>query len=167
MSTIVVEGVEVDTRHWINGERVASAATFTDVSPIDEAPLGEIAAGGPAEVDAAVRAARAAFPAWAVLPVAERSAVLRRVADGIDARAEDLARNRKFIAAVEAVPPASLSPAGALPITTITRSGDPQPSAAARESTPSSASPDSSELTTSASSRASQAPRASAACAYT
>src|SRR5262245_5443268 len=30
------------------------------------------------------------------------------------ARAEDLARNRKFIAMVEAVPPASLSPAGAL-----------------------------------------------------
>jgi len=92
VSRIVVEGVEVDTRHWINGERVASASTFTDVSPIDEAPLGEIAAGGPAEVDAAVRAARAAFPAWAALPVAERSAVLGRVADGIDARAEDLAR---------------------------------------------------------------------------
>ena len=31
-----VEGVEVDTRHWIGGERVASATTFTDVSPIDE-----------------------------------------------------------------------------------------------------------------------------------
>ena len=46
MSTIEVEGVEVDTRHWISGERVASASTFTDVSPIDETELGEIAAGG-------------------------------------------------------------------------------------------------------------------------
>jgi 5-carboxymethyl-2-hydroxymuconic-semialdehyde dehydrogenase len=46
MSTIEVEGVEVDTRHWINGERVASASTFTDVSPIDETELGEISAGG-------------------------------------------------------------------------------------------------------------------------
>ncbi len=92
MSAITVEGVEVDTRHWINGQRVASAQTFTDVSPIDESPLGEIAAGGEDEVDQAVTAARAAFPAWAALPVAERSAILRRLADGIDARAEDLAR---------------------------------------------------------------------------
>ncbi len=92
MSTIEVEGVQVDTRHWINGERVASSTTFTDVSPIDETELGEISAGGEDEVDLAVRAAREAFPAWAALPVAERSAILRRVADGIDARAEELSR---------------------------------------------------------------------------
>ena len=92
MSTIEVEGVEVDTRHWINGERIASSTTFTDVSPIDETELGEISAGGEDEVDRAVRAAREAFPAWAALPVAERSAILRRVADGIDARAEELSR---------------------------------------------------------------------------
>ena len=92
MTTIEVEGVRVDTRLWIGGERVASAGTFTDVSPIDETPLGEISAGGPAEVDRAVAAARAAFGAWAGLPVAERAAILRRVADGIEARVEDLAR---------------------------------------------------------------------------
>lgn len=92
MTFISVEGVELDTRHWIGGERVASGATFTDVSPIDETILGEISAGGADEVDRAVRAARAAFPAWAALPVAERSAILRKVADGIDARAEDLSR---------------------------------------------------------------------------
>jgi len=92
MISIDVEGVQVDTRHWIGGRRVASATTFTDISPIDETPLGEISAGSSAEVDAAVAAARAAFPAWAALPVSERAAILRRVADGIDARAEDLAR---------------------------------------------------------------------------
>jgi 5-carboxymethyl-2-hydroxymuconic-semialdehyde dehydrogenase len=91
MSTIGVEGVQVDTRHWINGERVASASTFEDISPIDETVLGQISAGGEEEVDRAVRAARDAFPAWAALHVAERSALLRRVADGIDARAEELA----------------------------------------------------------------------------
>ncbi|HCQ18037.1 MAG TPA: betaine-aldehyde dehydrogenase, partial [Dermacoccus sp.] len=76
---ITVEGVEVDTRHWIGGERVASAdgATFTDVSPIDESVIGEISAGAEAEVDAAVAAARKAFPAWAGMPVAERAALLR------------------------------------------------------------------------------------------
>jgi 5-carboxymethyl-2-hydroxymuconic-semialdehyde dehydrogenase len=91
-SRAVVEGVPVDTRHWIGGRRVASAATFTDVSPIDERALAEVSAGGAEEVDAAVRAARDAFPAWAALPVAERSAVLRRVADGVEARIEDLSR---------------------------------------------------------------------------
>lgn len=92
MSSIDVEGVRVDTRHWINGERLASATTFTDVSPIDEVTLGEISAGGGHEVDLAVEAARQAFPAWADLSVGERSAILRRVADGIDARAEELSR---------------------------------------------------------------------------
>jgi acyl-CoA reductase-like NAD-dependent aldehyde dehydrogenase len=92
MTTITVEGVDVDTRHWIGGQRVASTATFTDISPIDETVLGEISAGGADEVDAAVAAARAAFPAWAAMAPADRAAILRRVADGIDARAEDLAQ---------------------------------------------------------------------------
>jgi aminomuconate-semialdehyde/2-hydroxymuconate-6-semialdehyde dehydrogenase len=87
-----VEGVAVDTRHWIGGRRVASAGTFTDISPIDERPIAEVHAGGEAEVDAAVAAARDAFPAWAALPVKQRSDILRAVADGIDDRREDLAR---------------------------------------------------------------------------
>ncbi len=87
----VVEGVEVDTRHWIGGRRVSSASTFTDVSPIDEQPLGEIAAGRDAEVAAAVAAASEAFPAWASMPRDERADLLHRVADGVDARADDLA----------------------------------------------------------------------------
>ena len=92
MSTATVEGVEIDTRHWIGGRRVASRETFTDISPIDEEPIAEVAAGGSAEVDAAVDAAREAFPGWAALPVSERAAMLRRIADGVDARAEELSR---------------------------------------------------------------------------
>ena len=63
MNTARVAGVEVDTRHWIGGRRVASAdaRTFTDLSPIDEQPIAEIARGGAAEVGAAVEAARHAF----------------------------------------------------------------------------------------------------------
>ncbi len=91
-SLALVEGVEVDLRHWIGGERVASQSTFADISPIDETEIGQVSAGGAAEVDRAVAAARAAFPAWAALPVAERSAILRRVADGIESRVEDLSR---------------------------------------------------------------------------
>ncbi|QEO17444.1 gamma-aminobutyraldehyde dehydrogenase [Acetobacter vaccinii] len=46
----------------------------------------------PAQVNAAVAAATAAFPAWALTPPAERSARLLRVADGIEREAETLAR---------------------------------------------------------------------------
>ncbi len=65
--------------------------TFTDLSPIDESPLAEVARGGPAEVDAAVRAAREAFPAWAALGPEGRADHLFRLADVIEANVERLA----------------------------------------------------------------------------
>ncbi|MEU9238831.1 aldehyde dehydrogenase [Streptomyces sp. NPDC048385] len=88
---IVVAGVPVDTRHWIGGRRVASVETFTDHSPVDGQPIGEIARGGPAEAVAAVAAARDAFPAWAATPRAERARILHAIADGVDKRVEELA----------------------------------------------------------------------------
>ncbi len=90
--TVTVEGVEIDTRHWIGGRRVPSDDTFTDLSPIDERAIAQVARGGRTEVEAAVAAAQAAFAEWGRTPPKERSAVLHRVADGIDARAEELAR---------------------------------------------------------------------------
>ena len=61
-STANVASVEVDTRHWIGGHRIPSARTFTDVSPIDEQPIAEVARGGAAEVAAAVTAASGGLP---------------------------------------------------------------------------------------------------------
>ena len=61
-----VEGVPIDVRHWIGGQRVSSTRTFADISPIDEVEIAQVHAGGADEVDQAVTAARAAFPAWAV-----------------------------------------------------------------------------------------------------
>jgi aminomuconate-semialdehyde/2-hydroxymuconate-6-semialdehyde dehydrogenase len=87
-----VAGVAVDTRHWIGGQRVSSAGTFTDVSPIGEQPLAEVSAGGPAEAHAAVQAAAAAFPGWAATSAADRADLLHAIADGIERRAEDLAQ---------------------------------------------------------------------------
>ena len=92
MSIETVEGVPVDTRHWIGGRRVASPDSFTDLSPIDEQPIAQVSAGTAVEAQAAVSAAREAFPAWAQLPRPARAQILRRIADGIDARAEDLSR---------------------------------------------------------------------------
>lgn len=92
MSVITVAGVHVDTRHWIGGQRVASAETFTDVSPIDGSVLGEISRGGKQEADAAVAAAKAAFPAWARLSPKERGAILHAVADSVEAHLEELSQ---------------------------------------------------------------------------
>jgi 5-carboxymethyl-2-hydroxymuconic-semialdehyde dehydrogenase len=91
-ATAEVEGVRVDLRHWIGGQRVSSPGTFADISPIDETEIAQVHAGRAEEVDRAVAAARAAFPGWAALSVAERAEILRRVADGVEARVEDLSR---------------------------------------------------------------------------
>jgi aminomuconate-semialdehyde/2-hydroxymuconate-6-semialdehyde dehydrogenase len=91
MNEAHVAGVAVDTRHWIGGRRVPSDRRFTDISPIDEQPIAEVASGGHQEADAAVEAATAAFPGWAGTPAAKRAAILHAIADGIDRRAEELA----------------------------------------------------------------------------
>ena len=90
-SRVEVAGVSVSTEHFIGGERVASAETFTDLSPIDEQPLAEVARGGQREADLAVAAATEAAPGWAALGPAGRAEVLHRLADLIDANVEPLA----------------------------------------------------------------------------
>jgi 5-carboxymethyl-2-hydroxymuconic-semialdehyde dehydrogenase len=52
--------------------------------------LAEVARGGAAEVDAAVAAARAAFPAWAARPATERAALMRRLGELITKHVPDL-----------------------------------------------------------------------------
>jgi acyl-CoA reductase-like NAD-dependent aldehyde dehydrogenase len=91
MTSARVAGVEVSTDHWIRGKRVGSTRRFADLSPIDGAHLADVAAGGQAEVDAAVAAARAAFPAWAELGPQGRLPILQRFARGIEARGKELA----------------------------------------------------------------------------
>jgi 5-carboxymethyl-2-hydroxymuconic-semialdehyde dehydrogenase len=88
---VEIGGVPVHTSHWIGGRWVDGGRPLTVHSPIDGSTLGAIAGGGPIEVDAAVAAASAAFPAWAGLPSADRTERLLRLADVIEARAEELA----------------------------------------------------------------------------
>jgi 5-carboxymethyl-2-hydroxymuconic-semialdehyde dehydrogenase len=54
--------------HLIDGKAVAGRDYFTTVNPATQEALAEVAAGGEAEVHAAVAAAKAAFPKWAGLP---------------------------------------------------------------------------------------------------
>ncbi len=86
-----IAGVEVSTDHWIDGRRVSSARRFANISPVDGSHLADVAAGGKAEVDQAVAAARKAFPAWAALGPKGRLPILKRFAQGILARANELA----------------------------------------------------------------------------
>jgi len=91
MGTITIGSVEISTDHYINGERIASEKTFTDISPIDGSELGQVSAGGDKEADMAVRAAQAAFPEWAALGPHGRAEYLDRLAEVIERRVPDLA----------------------------------------------------------------------------
>ncbi|MBK8159029.1 MAG: aldehyde dehydrogenase [Rhodospirillaceae bacterium] len=86
----LVEGVEVDGRHWIGGKRVDSARKFSAISPIDEQPIAEIASGDAPEIDQAVTAAATAFHSWKKISRQERAGYLHRIADIIESRVEQL-----------------------------------------------------------------------------
>ncbi len=69
----------------------ASGATFDTISPVDLSVLAKVARGGKADIDAAVAAAKAAFPAWSRTPGDERRRILLKVAQAIEARSEEIA----------------------------------------------------------------------------
>ncbi len=90
-STTKVAGVEVSTAHYIDGKRVESKKKFSTCSPIDGRHLADVSAGNADEIDAAVAAARRAFPAWAALGPEGRHPILTRFAKAIQAHAKEIA----------------------------------------------------------------------------
>jgi aldehyde dehydrogenase (NAD+) len=66
-------------------------AYFETINPATEDALAEVAQGSAADVDAAVRAARAAMPKWAGLRASERAKYVFRIARRIQERARELA----------------------------------------------------------------------------
>lgn len=77
----------------INGQFVDAEGgkTFATTNPATGEKLAECAEASPADVDRAVKAARAAFPAWSKTSPAQRAALLNKIADLIDENAEWLA----------------------------------------------------------------------------
>jgi 1-pyrroline-5-carboxylate dehydrogenase len=76
----------------IGGEERTSAETFEDRSPIDrEVVIARFPVGTRQDVQDAVDAARAAYPAWRNTPWRERLAILRRAAELISERQFDYA----------------------------------------------------------------------------
>ena len=83
----------MQTKLLINGQLVAGEGAIQPVlNPSLGTTLVEIAEASPAQVDAAVHAADAAFADWSQTTPGQRSALLLQVADAIDAHAETLAR---------------------------------------------------------------------------
>ncbi|MBL4926895.1 aldehyde dehydrogenase family protein [Fuscibacter oryzae] len=73
--------------HFIAGRFVEPTGKTTEVvNPATEAVLTKVALGSEAEVDSAVRAARAAFPKWSALPGHERAKYLYAIARHVQKR---------------------------------------------------------------------------------
>jgi 5-carboxymethyl-2-hydroxymuconic-semialdehyde dehydrogenase len=78
--------------HLIAGKSVAGRDYFTTVNPATQEVLAEVASGGEAEVNAAVSAAKDAFPKWAGLPATERAKLVRKLGELIAKNVPELSQ---------------------------------------------------------------------------
>jgi betaine-aldehyde dehydrogenase len=81
-----------ELRNFVNGDFVLARADAVSevIDPSTGEPYAEAPVSGPADVNAALQAAAAAFPTWRDATPADRSVALLRFADAIEARADDL-----------------------------------------------------------------------------
>ena len=86
--------MNIMTKHYINGDWVASVdgSGMAVVNPSTEEQIAKISLGGPADTDAAVSAAKAAFPGWAATEPQERIAALERLMEAYKRRAKEMAQ---------------------------------------------------------------------------
>jgi len=79
-------------QNLIGGKTQAgSGGSFETRSPVDESLICAVTRSTAGDVDAAAKAAKAAFPAWAAMDGANRKAILHKIADLIVERAEEIA----------------------------------------------------------------------------
>ncbi|MDO9292913.1 MAG: aldehyde dehydrogenase family protein, partial [Hydrogenophaga sp.] len=78
--------------HLINGKPVAGADYFETINPATQGVLAEVASGTEAEVNAAVQAAKEAFPKWAGLPATERAKKIRALGELIAKHVPEIAQ---------------------------------------------------------------------------
>lgn len=79
---------------YVNGEWIPSESTtlIEVVNPATEAVIGAVPDGTAADVAKAAASARAAFDGWAALRPSERADWISKIADGLHARREEIAR---------------------------------------------------------------------------
>ena len=89
-------GLRTPIRHqlFIDGRFVdaESGETLATLNPHDNSTIAEVSLAGTADVDKAVAVATRAFPAWSRMAAADRGRILLRLADLIEANADELAR---------------------------------------------------------------------------
>lgn len=81
-------------KHYINGQwcEASGSETLAVINPATEQSCGQIALGNETDVNAAVAAAKAAFPSFSLTSVDERVALLERILAGLAARKDDFAK---------------------------------------------------------------------------
>lgn len=83
---------ETGIANRIAGQDVAGdAGVFQSTSPVDKSVICDVAHGTAEDIGKAAKAAADAFAAWRDMPALERKRILIRVAEGIEARAEEIA----------------------------------------------------------------------------
>ncbi|MCA3675443.1 MAG: aldehyde dehydrogenase family protein, partial [Methylobacterium sp.] len=79
--------------NFIAGESVRAARMLPNINPSNTHDvIGEFASGSAADVNNAVAAAKAAFPAWSRSNPQERHDILKRASDEVMARKDELGR---------------------------------------------------------------------------
>lgn len=93
-ATLLLKQLKADgIGHVIDGRSVPSVAgaSFETASPIDHAVLASVARGDADDIDRAATAAQRAFKPWRDMQATTRKKLLHRLADAIEARADDIA----------------------------------------------------------------------------
>jgi aminomuconate-semialdehyde/2-hydroxymuconate-6-semialdehyde dehydrogenase len=91
IKTIQAQLANVSIRNYINGERTSSETQMTILNPSTQEVIGSLPLSSAEEVDAAVVAAKAAFPRWSALPAPSRAEYLNKIADRISRRLVEFA----------------------------------------------------------------------------
>ena len=68
-----------------------AGGVFQSVSPVDASVICDVAHGTADDIDAAAKSAAAAFAQWRDMPATQRRKILIAIAEGIEARAEEIA----------------------------------------------------------------------------
>ena len=83
---------EIGVQNRIAGQDMPGAGgVFQSLSPVDKSVICDVALGTAADIDAAAQAASDAFANWRDMPATERRKILLNIAEGIEARAEEIA----------------------------------------------------------------------------
>lgn len=100
MTHFVPKNIPDRIRHYIDGEFVDSVdgSTFDVLDPVSNETYVQCAAGQQADIDLAVAAAKRAFDTgpWPRMKNRERSRILNRIADQVEARSDELAELETF-----------------------------------------------------------------------